>query len=378
MIELIGMLIGGLIINIFPVCFVLLVVGLISYQSYLEGEKATVWQSLAASEGWDFIRGSWLGEKARVAGNYRGHRLRLETFQKGQGRSSRTYTRVVLFVDHSPNGRHSPNGHYPTRSRLSSKPEDGLDEQLEVENLLKRLTPTGSGCRLRGEVKVGGGTIYYEQPSVECNEEYLWLIFDLLGDLADAYPKLVTLGGEIVPALHEIALDNNHNLQKVASHLLHEIGRETTTRLAHRAQHLSCLRCLGRCRPHKLPIGWTSITYYGCRACGQSQDFMAGRIVAVLDSQMATTLHRQKRVLRVSWLTCRMLFDFDEVEIRQATDEDVERFAVQVGNDTDPMRQPYYKEMRCLISPGCQLSQNTRRILQKMFGQVEVGEPAKL
>ena len=65
---------------------------------------------------------------------------------------------------------------------------------------------------------------------------------------------------------------------------------------------------------------------------------------------------------------------FDEVEIVQATDEDVERFAVQVGNDTDPKRKPRYQEMRCVVSPECRLSENSMRILERMFGAVEVGE----
>jgi RNase P subunit RPR2 len=354
----------------FPVCF-LVFAWFISYLSYLSNEsKWTAWQSLAASNDLDFIPGSLFGE-TRIVGNYRCHRLRLETLQKGQG-NSRAYTRIVLFV------KHSPNGHYPTNGYFSLKHKDGLDKQ--AEDLLKRLTLTGSGFR-RGKVKTeqNGRTIYYEQSGFEDDVKYLQFVFDLLDELADVYPKLAALGGEIVPALYEIASDNNHNLQKVASQLLHEIGRETTIRLGHQAQHLFCPRCLVCCNPYKLHLHWwKSITYYGCRVCGQSRDLLEGWVVAVLDSQMTAKLHRQDGIMRVNWLTRRSLFDFDEVEIKQASDEDVERFAVQVGNDTDPMRQPYYKEMRCLISPGCELSQNTRRILQRMFGQVEVGETARL
>jgi hypothetical protein len=65
------------------------------------------------------------------------------------------------------------------------------------------------------------------------------------------------------------------------------------------------------------------------------------------------------------------LFDFEQVEIIQATDEDVERFAVQVGNDTDPVRQPHYAQMQRFIAPQCQLSENSLRVLQIMFGQVD-------
>jgi hypothetical protein len=66
------------------------------------------------------------------------------------------------------------------------------------------------------------------------------------------------------------------------------------------------------------------------------------------------------------------LFDFDAIEIVRASDEDVERFAVQVGNDTDSVRHPRYKGMQCAMSSECHLSENTVRILQCMFGQVVV------
>ena len=79
----------------------------------------------------------------------------------------------------------------------------------------------------------------------------------------------------------------------------------------------------------------------------------------------------QSTFFQVNWSAQQRLFDFDRVEIIQATDEDVERFAMQVGNDTDPVRQPRYTQMHCLIAPGCRLSENSWRILQSFFGQVE-------
>jgi hypothetical protein len=86
---------------------------------------------------------------------------------------------------------------------------------------------------------------------------------------------------------------------------------------------------------------------------------------------MATEVAQKEGLVRVNWLVRRELFDFDRVEIIQATDEDVERFAVQVGNDTDPVRQPHYPQMRCLVAPQCRLSENTLRILRQTFDVVE-------
>jgi hypothetical protein len=93
-------------------------------------------------------------------------------------------------------------------------------------------------------------------------------------------------------------------------------------------------------------------------------------IVAVLDNQDATEQVQVNGSLRINWLVHRELFDFDRVEIVQATDEDIERFAVQVGNDTDELRQPRYATMVCTISPDCKLSEGAVRILEQVFGQV--------
>jgi hypothetical protein len=81
-------------------------------------------------------------------------------------------------------------------------------------------------------------------------------------------------------------------------------------------------------------------------------------------------------VVVVNWLVRRVLFDFSGVYINQASDEEVERFAVQIGNDTDEWRRPRYSEMTCHIGPSCVLSENTLRILQRTFGQVITTEMA--
>jgi hypothetical protein len=129
---------------------------------------------------------------------------------------------------------------------------------------------------------------------------------------------------------------------------------------------------LARCAAHFIPLPWQpDIPLYGCRICRRSWELLycpAG-IVAVLDQSWAKKYAMEADVLRVNWLEYRTMFDFDRIEIVQATDEEVERFVVQAGNDTDELRQPFYRQMRCLL--GCRLSENTLRILQNQFGQVE-------
>ena len=96
-------------------------------------------------------------------------------------------------------------------------------------------------------------------------------------------------------------------------------------------------------------------------------------VVAVLDvGWTVETQNQEENLLRVNWLQRQELFDFDWVEIIQATDEDVEDFAMQVGNDTDDWRTSRYRQMRCLISADCKLSENTMRILRDLFGEVSI------
>jgi hypothetical protein len=182
---------------------------------------------------------------------------------------------------------------------------------------------------------------------------------------------LVMMGGEAITSLGKIVTDKDPALRQRAIWILHSIGYETTTRLAHRADKLLCHTCLTRCTPTTVEIILgDSFTYYGCRLCRQTQEFWGGAkgVIAVLDANMTDEVVQQDELVRVNWLTRRALFDFDRVEIVRATDEDVERFAVQIGNDTDPFRKRYYQRMRCVVKPGCNLSENTLRILRHTFG----------
>jgi hypothetical protein len=199
--------------------------------------------------------------------------------------------------------------------------------------------------------------------------------YHLIQSVTDYWPFLVALGGEIVPLFVTVAhKSGNVTVQALVGQLLGTIAQEASARLSEHSSTLLCQDCFTLYRSHQIDLPWLEtdiIHYYGCRTCGRSRDFLKhpGEVVAVLDARMEA-LYQPGEPLRVNWLTHRKLFDFDRVEIIQATDEDVERFAVQVGNDTDEVRRPRYKRMPCFISPDCQLSQNTIWILRQMFGQV--------
>jgi hypothetical protein len=214
--------------------------------------------------------------------------------------------------------------------------------------------------------------LVYKQQGFETNIEYLQFLFDWLGELADAYSSIVMLGGGAIP--HLIELTHNYEvLQPLTLQLIEAMAKETQIWSTYPTQELICPQCLTRCHIHRVnPSWWQTISYYGCRVCSQSQEFFncPQRVTAVLDSTWPETQSHHNGLLRLNWLQHRQCFDFDRVEIIQASDEDVERFVVQAGNDTDPWRSPRYAKLPCLVGPECRLSENTRRILERTFGEV--------
>ncbi len=343
----------------FPVFIAFVIYIVITSTQDREKQKAA-WRQLAATHKLNFISdNSLFGNGSYVAGIYRNHALRLETIEKSQGRSSVTYTRVGVQVQ-------------PWYGDSLSNDQRG--QFLSFQEALDRFTSPNTAYSVNEEIKVesSGRPIYFEQQGIIQDTKFLHYLFDLLADLAEAYPVVVALGGEAVPALQPTL--ENKALRPVVSQLLRDIAQETSQRLAHRTSGLLCPRCLTRFGPHEVRLTWwNNLTYYGCRICSQNRDFYEGSVVAVLDSHMADAPVQQDGVIRVNWSTRRELFDFDAVEIVQAEDEEVERFAVQVGNDTDETRESRYQEMQCVVHPNCQLSENTLRILEHTFGQVISG-----
>ena len=70
----------------------------------------------------------------------------------------------------------------------------------------------------------------------------------------------------------------------------------------------------------------------------------------------------------------RPLFAREHVALLRATEEDVERFCVEAGNDEDPRRRKRYPHMRAAVAPGCRLTEIALRILRSRFGEVVVEE----
>jgi HEAT repeat protein len=131
-----------------------------------------------------------------------------------------------------------------------------------------------------------------------------------------------------------------------------------------------CRRCLARfeLRSRRLSLV-NRLTWCACRECGKAGQPFTGieRVVMVLDEDWRGGPACSGGVLRVNWLERRALCDFDALEIRRASDFEVERFCIAVGNDADEWRRTRTGKATCVVAPECRLSDNALRILRSMF-----------
>ena len=186
--------------------------------------------------------------------------------------------------------------------------------------------------------------------------------------------KVLILGGEVVPVLLDLKFTATDPFQNVRVELTQCINSKTTAELQPRLTSLTCSQCLARFtehRPYREGRLEIRTTYCGCRICHQSRAYYAS-VICILDSTQSETVIRDKQGDRINWFMLQVPFDFDRVEIVNATDEEVERFAVQCGNDMDYFRRALYAKTVCSISPSAQLSENSIKVLKQVFDTVEI------
>jgi hypothetical protein len=322
-----------------------------------------VWKEYAEDNNLKFTPDSFLGRQKNVTGIYRDYYIELFTsWLEEDQRNHFPYTNIQLSIRHR---------FFAGKSNTVNI-ELG-DEEITWKQLVDFLVPNGLVCRSRERVQitVDAERIHYQHRDFEEDKQYLSSLVDMLCDLVDNYPRIVNLGGEIVPALQELAEKQGHPLHSSAIFLLEVIAsRSRDLRISY--PKLLCPCCFLRFKKQKIESSWwKTLSYYACPNCHQNRDYFSGQVVVVLNNQMEKEYVETENILKVNWLEYRKIFDFDAVEIEQATDEDVERFVVQVGNDTDEARKSHYAKMRCVVAPNCELSENTIRILQHTFGNVE-------
>ena len=323
-------------------------------------QKKMHWRILAKKNRLKYTRTNWFKGGDFVYGHFRDYYLKLETTRSRIG-DEEGYTHIVLAANQS--------------SRLISPP---LNQSEDTRSIGTRLGVFRSSQVLRGQITGGEDPIIvcYEQDGIETDVKYLQSVINLLGNIAEAYSLALSFEGRAIAYLREAVLNEKSELSPVIIQLLDDILQIVSSRLKRENVRLFCRNCLTNYDIHNIRLaGRGSFSYYGCRICQESWNYLAvNKVVALLDAEHQEGKYQENDLLLINWSVERRLFDFDEIIIVQASDEDVERFAVQIGNDTDGIRKPIYKDIRCTISPGCKLSENTLRILRRMIGQVEIKE----
>lgn len=335
------------------------VAGELNHLSPYQRRRLLEWWSLAEALSLKFVPESGGGYFITACHD---HQVRLDTYQQIFRNKFITYTRLRAY------NRESASDYGSTEAATS------LANRPTTAELKKLLIPSGWQARLKGRLEIGADhyVIHYEQLGIETNLSYLKFLVKLFCQLIEAYSKILVWGGAAIPALLEMGSLEPEYLENIRLYLLATIQNETRERLSRQPSQWWCWDCrVRRVEQIQFEVGSSLYHYYGCRVCGQSQNFFQGRVVAVLDQQMEADQVAQNKVLRVNWLKYRSVFDFDEVRIIQADDQAVERLAMQIGNDTDPYRKVRYKTLICKVAPECHLSENTWKILERTFRQVE-------
>lgn len=330
-----------------------------------QNRQFALWETFAEKNGLTYKSSKYFpGVKPKVTGIFRGCKLNLSSstqvhYEIGSAHDARRHPQLLTCMV------------LQTDKTIKSKPEEKYVRTFLNSASLRRLTAGELNAQNKGT------KIIYEQKEIEQDEQNLEVLFESLYDLLEVYPMIVMMGGKIVPSLQNTG-KNNQALQQVMGQLLFDIGQATTKQLKRHASELLCTSCLVYCSAHKIDASWhMPVTYYGCRACGQSQEFFEvkkRKVIAVLDDTSSQKITETETMIRVNWLSHRKVFDFDKVEIYQVMDKEAELFAIQMGNDTDPIRCSRYKTMICDLAADCKLSENTMRILQRTFGEVMITE----
>lgn len=324
------------------------------------------WRSFAARYGLTFEPGEYhtLGPSrlAYVTGVYQGRQVKLDTYYEhreifGRGEVKTLYLRLVITVFD------------PRQLPPEPQPVESI-EPVSTELIGELLGRTDLTSLLgRSYLQADAQELYYEQPQMETDPARLQAIFDTVAALAGGYAQIVDFGGPAIDSLHQMMQVDNAGLQATITQLMQGIALKTTAHLGQQVDQLLCPHCLARFTTHTRRLSaMSSIQYVGCRLCRQSRTHWSGQVIAILDERDPEPHRFKEGAIDINWLTHRTLFDFDAVEIIRASDEAVERFAVQVGNDTDPFRRSRYQGMVCKIRRSAGLSANSIRILRQTFG----------
>ena len=120
-----------------------------------------------------------------------------------------------------------------------------------------------------------------------------------------------------------MAQNNRSSAHHSAIWLLHVLSKNTTKIYGHKISEILYPSCFAYFQGHKLSLPTLGkMTYYACRLCGQSREYLAisNEGVIVLDNQMTAKYRYQDNVIQINWIRLGSLFDFHHIFLQMEED----------------------------------------------------------
>ncbi|MCA9190398.1 MAG: hypothetical protein KDB03_01495 [Planctomycetales bacterium] len=186
----------------------------------------------------------------------------------------------------------------------------------------------------------------------------------LLVDRVTARHRCARLGGMVVTQLA------NSRDQQLAIALLTQISQTTIKNLS-RGRYF-CQKCVTLVQSQTVKVRNKTFTFWGCRSCGQGHKVLklAGPLVGVIDPLGSEKFSQDRDLYQWNYSLLGVIGDIDRFEVRSGSDEDLERFLIDLSNDHDKVRHEMYRRSPLWIQIGS-VSTNTLSMAREMFGQVK-------
>lgn len=237
-------------------------------------------------------------------------------------------------------------------------------ERSAVESIMELMKKDEGKLRLQAIKTLG---------EIGDNRPIPHLVKILKNDPALAVDVLISLGniGDTMP-LKELA----EYLPSLTEEETMEITLETVDSIVKAnktvlegKKDLLCPHCYQRFQQYELSIsGGKNIKYKACRGCMASEALDGiEKIIAVLDRDMKDYFLIKGSQININWLQFNRPFDFDEVQIINADDFDVEGFVMAMRNDIDVERRDRMKSVKVIISEETEISKNKFNLLAMNF-----------
>ena len=143
-------------------------------------------------------------------------------------------------------------------------------------------------------------------------------------------------------------------------------------------KHYFCINCFRRTEIHTAEKKWANgttslkIDYLGCRKCkgnsSLSEEIL--NVVLMLDKSLEKTYIEDGSMVFVNWFRTKEPVDFDEIRILEADDDDIEKLAGNLLNDTDKGRRERIGIYKVYLNPKLELSPDKINLLKNKFNVI--------